>query len=109
VEVKDTELIARGGAIPEVGVVPDVEKAAFALPANGTSDPLPTPLGSVVVRVAERHDVTADEFNGAKAAFRREYENERRGQFFTAYLNKAKQKMAIVVNDEAVRRAIGNE
>lgn len=109
VEVKDTELIARGAAIPEVGVVPEVEKAAFALPANGVSEALQTPLGSVVLRVAERHDVTADEFNGAKAAFRREYENERRSQFFAAYLNKAKQKMAIVVNDEALRRAVGDE
>lgn len=109
VEVKDTEFIARGNAIPEVGVVPEVEKAAFALPAGGTSDPLTTPLGSVVVRVAERQDVTPADFGNAKAAFRREYENERRGQFFTAYLNKAKQKMAIVVNDEAMRRAIGDE
>ncbi len=109
VEVKDTEFIARGNAIPEVGVVPEVEKAAFALPAGGMSDPLATPLGSVVVRVSERQDVTPADFSGARAAFRREYENERRGQFFTAYLNKAKQKMAIVVNDEAMRRAIGEE
>jgi peptidyl-prolyl cis-trans isomerase D len=109
VEVKDTELIARGAAIPEVGVVPEVEKAVFALSAGAVSEPLPTPMGSVVLQVAERHDVTAEEFGGAKAAFRREFENERRSQFFTAYLTKAKQKMAIVVNDEALRRAIGDE
>ncbi len=105
--IKDTELLARGTAIPEVGVVPDVEKAIFALQASGISDALKTSLGAVVIRVAERHDVSAEEFGGAKAAFRRELENEKRGQFFTAYMNKAKQSMAIVIHDEAVRRAIG--
>ena len=73
------------------------------------SDAITTTLGAVVVRVAERHDVTPDEFNGAKSTFRRELENERRTQFFTAYLNKAKQGMSIVVNEEALKRAVGEQ
>ena len=109
VTIRDTELLARGAAIPDVGVVPEVEKTVFALPVNGITEPLKTPLGAAVIRVAERTDVTPDSYNAARSAFRREYENERRGEFFAAYLNKAKQKMAIVVNDEAVRRAIGEE
>ena len=35
---KDTELLARGAAIPEVGVVPDVEKAVFTLPAGSVTE-----------------------------------------------------------------------
>jgi len=107
--VTDTDLLARRAAIPEVGVSPDVDRAAFALPANGVSDAITTTSGAVVVRVAERHDVTPEEFNGAKAAFRREYDNERRTQFFTAYMDKAKQDMAITVNEEALQRIIGDQ
>ena len=103
---RDTELLARGAAIPEVGVSADVDRAAFALPVNGVSDAITTTLGAVVVRVTERHDVTPDEFTGARTTFRRELENERRSQFFTAYLNKAKQGMAIVINEEALKRAV---
>ena len=106
---KDTELLARGAAIPDVGVSAEVDRAAFALPVNGVSDAITTTLGAVVVRVTERHDVTPDEFNGAKSTFRRELENERRTQFFTAYLNKAKQGMSIVVNEEALKRAVGEQ
>ena len=42
-EVKPTELIARGAAIPDLGVSDEVDEAAFALPVNGVSDPITTP------------------------------------------------------------------
>ncbi len=106
---RDSELLARGAAIPEVGVAPDVEKAVFALPASGIAGPLRTALGSVVVRVVERQDVTPEAWTAAKAAFRREYENERRGRFFDAYLARAKQQMTIVVHEDALERATGDQ
>ena len=41
-EVKTTDLIARGATIADVGVSPAVDAAAFALPAGGVSDPIVT-------------------------------------------------------------------
>ena len=53
-EAKDTELIARNAALPDIGVSPEVDKVAFALPVNGVSDPIKTSDGTVIVRVVEK-------------------------------------------------------
>ena len=42
-EVKPTELLARGAAIPDIGMSEEVDAAAFSLPVNGVSDPISTP------------------------------------------------------------------
>jgi peptidyl-prolyl cis-trans isomerase D len=106
-EAKDTEMIARESALPDIGVSPEVDKIAFSLPAGAVSSPIVTNNGTVIVRVAERHDVTPDEFNQARASFREQLLNERRGRFFSAYMTKAKQKMKIEINEEVLRRVIG--
>ena len=59
-EAKDTQLIARGSPLPDVGVSAEVDKIAFSLPAGGVSEPIATATGTVIVRVAERQDVTPD-------------------------------------------------
>jgi peptidyl-prolyl cis-trans isomerase D len=103
-EAKDTELIARASALPDLGVSPEVDKVAFALPSGGVSDPIQTSDGTVIVRVVERDEATQDEFRQAKEAFRAELLNERRGRFFTAYMAKAKERMSIEVNADVLRR-----
>ena len=57
VEVKSTELITRGSALPEVGVSQVVDDAVFALKAGETSGPIATDTAVVVARVKERTDV----------------------------------------------------
>jgi hypothetical protein len=47
-----------------------------------------------------------EEFNSAKPTFRDEILNERRGRFFASYMDRARQKIRIDVNQEAVQRAI---
>jgi peptidyl-prolyl cis-trans isomerase D len=106
-EAKSTELIARESAIPDVGVSPEVDKVAFALPVGGVSEPIVTNTGTVIVRVVERDDVTLDEFKNGKDEFRAQLLAERRGRFFSAYMTKVKQKMKIEINDEVLRRAVG--
>jgi hypothetical protein len=103
-EAKDTELIARASALPDIGVSPEVDRVAFTLPAGGVSDPIQTSDGTVVVRVVERDEVTTDEFKQAKEAFRAELLNERRGRFFAAYMTKAKERMSIEINADVIRR-----
>ena len=103
-ESKDTELVARGAALPDIGVSPEVEKVAFSLPAGGVSDPISTNDGTVIVRVAERDEVTPDELKKGKDAFREQLLNERRNLFYSAYMTKAKEKMNIQINNEVVTR-----
>ena len=106
-EAKDTELIARESAIPDVGVSPEVDKAAFSLPVGSVSEPIVTGSGTVIVRVAERDDVTPEEVTSGKDAFRAQMLSERRGRFFSAYMTKAKAKMDIEINDEVLKRVVG--
>ena len=105
-EAKDTELVAREATLPDIGVSPEVDKVAFALPAGGVSDPITTRDGTVIVRVAERDEVTPEELKQGKDAFREQLLGERRNRFFSAYMSKAKEKMNIQINNEVVRRLI---
>ena len=106
-EAKDTQVIVRGSPLPDIGVSPEVDKVAFSLPSGGVSDPITTPNGSVIVRAAERQDVTPDAMRAAKEGFRTQLLNERRQLFFASYMSKAKQAMKIQVNPDVARRIIG--
>jgi peptidyl-prolyl cis-trans isomerase D len=104
VEAKETQLVGRNSALPDVGVSPEVDKVAFTLPAGGVSDPIQTADGTVMVRVVERDDVTPDEFRIARERFRAELLSERRGQFFTAYMSKVKDRLSIEVRNDVLRK-----
>jgi peptidyl-prolyl cis-trans isomerase D len=106
-EAKDTELLTREAAIPDVGISPEVDKAAFQLPVGGVSEPIVTNDATVIVRVAQREDVTPEKLSEAKDTFREQLLNERRNQFFTSFLSKAKQNMKIEIFTDVARRATG--
>jgi peptidyl-prolyl cis-trans isomerase D len=106
-EVKSTELIARGSPIAEVGVSPALEAAAFSLPAGAVSDPIVTETGAAIVKVVERKDVAADELAKQKDTLRGEMLNEKKQKFFAAYMTKARQRMKININRETIAQIIG--
>jgi peptidyl-prolyl cis-trans isomerase D len=103
-EAKDTDLIARGAAIPDVGTNPEVDKAAFSLPVGGVSAPISTPEGTVIVKVVQRDEITPAQVKTGSEAFRAELLNERRTQFFNAYMGKARERMKVEINPEVVSR-----
>ncbi|HSL21172.1 MAG TPA: peptidyl-prolyl cis-trans isomerase [Vicinamibacterales bacterium] len=105
-EVKTTELIARGAPLPEVGTSEAVDTAVFALPAGGVTDPIATDNGVVIARVAERDEVTTQEIAQGRNALGDQILNERRNRFFSAYMSKAKQKMEIEINREVLRQIV---
>jgi parvulin-like peptidyl-prolyl isomerase len=107
VEVKTTELLARESPLPEIGVSQQVDAVAFALPQGGVSDPIPTDNAVVIVKVVERKEPTPAEMAAARDQLREEMLNDRRGRFFSAYMQKAKLKMKIEVNRENLQRVIG--
>jgi len=107
VEPKTTELIPRDAPIPDLGVAPDVMAAVFNLPQGAVSDVLTTPNGAAIVKVVEKAETSEADFTSNRDTFRTEVLDDRRNRFFSAYMVKAKQKMKIEVNREAVARVIG--
>ncbi len=106
VEVKTTELLPRGTALPDVGVSPAVDHAAFALPGGGVSGVIETPSAAVVVKVVENESVTDEQIAAGRETLRQEMLSERRNRFFTAYMTKAKQRMRIEINRDALQSVI---
>jgi peptidyl-prolyl cis-trans isomerase D len=106
VEVKTTELVARGAAIADVGVSPAIDATAFALPAGGVSDPIVTDTGAVIVKVLEKSDAKPEELAKGKQALRDELLNERRNRFYGAYMSKAREKMKIEINSQVLSQVI---
>ncbi|HEX3645590.1 MAG TPA: peptidylprolyl isomerase [Vicinamibacterales bacterium] len=105
VEAKTTDLISQDSPIPDLGVAPAVEDAAFKLAVGAVSDPIATDNGTAVIKVLEKKSVTPEEWTSSKDRFRDELLTDRRNRFFSAYMVKAKQKMKIEVNREALQRA----
>jgi peptidyl-prolyl cis-trans isomerase D len=106
-EVKSTELIARGSAIPDLGISEAIDAAAFALPQGGVSDAIITPQGTAIVRVSEKVAVTDSEIEGGKDQLREELVNERRDKFFGAYMQKAKTGLKITTREDMLARITG--
>ena len=104
-EAKTTDLIAKDAPIPDLGAAPAVEDAAFKLAVGAVSDPIPTDNGTAVIKVLEKKEVTPEEWTSSKEKFREELLADRRNRFFSAYMVKAKLKMKIDVNREALQRA----
>src|SRR5262245_876860 len=105
-EVKTSDLITRGSAIPEVGVSAEIDKVAFSLPKSGISDPIGAPQGTAIVRVVDKEDVTDDQIKTGLESTRTELVNQRRDRFFTAYMTKAKEKLKVDVRQDTLARAI---
>jgi parvulin-like peptidyl-prolyl isomerase len=81
--------------------------AAFALSAGGVSGPIATDNGTAVVKVIEKQTASATDWTQAKPGFNDQLLNDRRNRFFSAYMIKAKQKMKIDVNREALQKVVG--
>jgi peptidyl-prolyl cis-trans isomerase D len=104
VEVTSTELVARGSSLPDIGASPAVDAAAFSLQQGEVSQAIVTENGAAVVKVVERVEPAADELAAATTTIRNELLNQRRNQFFSAYMLKAKQRMRIEIDREALQR-----
>ena len=106
-EVKTTDLIARGTPIGDAGVSPAAESAAFSLAPGAVSDAITTDNGAVVIKVVERKDPTSDEIKNGVSTTKDQLLNERRGRFFAAYMQKAKEKMNVQINRQVISQIVG--
>jgi peptidyl-prolyl cis-trans isomerase D len=106
-EAVTTDPIARDAVIPNIGRSPEIETVAFSSAAGTVSNAISTPQGAAIVKVASRQDVSPADYSMAKDKFRVELLSERRARFYQAYMEKARAKMKIDVDPEALKRAIG--
>jgi peptidyl-prolyl cis-trans isomerase D len=107
-ELKTTDFIARGSALPEVGVSPAVDAAVFALKAGQTTQPISTNTAIVVAKVLDRQDVKPADLAAQRESLRSEMLDQRRGEFFQAYMTKAREKMKIELNSNTIKAILGN-
>jgi len=106
-DVKTTELITRGTPYPEVGTSTKIDEAVFGLAKGATSAPIATETAVVVARVADRADVTPDAVAAGKSQMLGQLLQQRRQEFFTAYMSKAKEKMKITFHEAALKTILG--
>jgi len=106
-EVKTTELVARGSTLPVVGPSTAVDAAVFGLPTGGVTAPVVTDSGTVIARVVEKPDLPPGDLTAAKDGLRSELQNERRNRFFSAYMLKARDKFKPEINQDLVKRVVG--
>lgn len=106
-DVKTTELIIRGSALPDIGINSQVDAAAFALPTGGVSDPIVTDTGAVIVKVLEKQSPTADELQKGREGLKSQLLNQQKQRFFNAYMAKARERMSIQSNPAVLAQLIG--
>jgi peptidyl-prolyl cis-trans isomerase D len=106
-DVKTTDLIARGAPVGDAGVSPAIDAAAFSLPPGGVSDPITTDNGAAVIKVLERKDPTPEEIKAGQQQTKDQLLNERRGRFYAAYMTKARERMKINVNRQRLAQIVG--
>jgi peptidyl-prolyl cis-trans isomerase D len=107
VEIKTTDAIARDTAYPEVGVNGALDDAVFALPANAVSQPITTDTAIVVAHVIEKQDATAAGLATERDTLREQMLQDRRQQFFAAYMAKAQKTLTIRMHEEVVKTLMG--
>lgn len=107
-ETKTTDMMTRSMPLPDVGTSAALDEAAFSLPVGAVSDPIATDNGIAIIHVVDRQIATADEVAKARDQFQAQLVADRRNQFFAAYMDKARQRMKIMVNREALQKAIGS-
>ena len=105
-QANETELIARGAPLPDIGVSPEVDAAVFGLAAGDVSEPVTTDNATVIARVVERDDVTPEELLQGKDAFREQLLGQRRARFFSSYITSAKERMNIEFNQDVITRVL---
>jgi peptidyl-prolyl cis-trans isomerase D len=105
-EVKNTDLIARGAPVADIGASPAIDAVAFALPPGGVSDPIVTDNGAVIVKVIEKKEPTPAELASGTATLKTELLNERRNRFYASYMSKARERMNVTINNALLAQLV---
>ena len=105
--VGSSDLVTRGSALPEVGVSPAVEAAAFAMTPGAVSDVVRTGNAAAVVHLVEREEASAADLAANRDTLRDELLLQRRSRFFTAYLDNVKARLDVAIDLAVLDQALG--
>jgi peptidyl-prolyl cis-trans isomerase D len=105
-DISTSDAIARGAALPGVGVNAEVEAMAFSLLAGETSAPVLTGNSAVILHVHERQEATDADFQTMRETLRNDLIAERQGQFFAAYMENAKARLRIDIRLDVFEQAV---
>ncbi len=103
--VGSSDLVARGAALPQVGVSAAVEAIAFAMDPGAVSEPIEAGNAVAVVRLVEREEASAQDLDTQREQLRDQLVATRQGQFFSAYMTRVKERLAIDIDLGALERA----
>jgi hypothetical protein len=81
---------------------------AFALKTGDTSAPIPTDTAVIVAHGKDRQDVSPAALAAGRDALHDELLQQRRQEFFGAYMSKAKEKMKVDFNENTIRTILGS-
>ncbi|MEO8070092.1 MAG: peptidylprolyl isomerase [Acidobacteriota bacterium] len=107
VDVKSTDFVLRGSAFPLVGVSDKIDNAIFAMKRGESSDAIVTDTAVVVARVKEREDMTQAGLDTQRDTVRQQLLQRLRGQFFDAYMTKARTKIPVLYNQNTIASVTG--
>jgi peptidyl-prolyl cis-trans isomerase D len=105
-EIKTSDLLTRGSAIPEFGSIGELDKEVFSLPIGKPGTPLSVSGKTIAFAVKERQAINPDEMKKSIDTVRSEMLPQRRDLYFTAYIQDVRKKMEsnkkIKINDSVV-------
>lgn len=102
-----SDLVARGSALPEVGVNPAVEAVAFAMTPGAVSGVVQAGNAAAVVHLVEREEASAADLAANRDTLRDELLLQRRSRFFTAYLENVKARLDVAIDLAVLDQALG--
>jgi len=98
--------VGRGQALGDLGSGAALDAAAFSLAAKTLSEPLRVSGGYAILRVLERNDFDPAAFEKEKGRVGAALRQEKRNQFFQAYLNEARDRFRVERRPEVFRRVV---
>lgn len=99
--------VGRGQALGDLGTGAALEAAAFALPEKALSEPVRIAGGYAILRVLERNSFDPAAFEKEKPRIAAALRQEKRNQFFQAYLNEARDRFRVERRPDVFQRVVG--
>ena len=97
-------LVARGQPLGDLGTSAALDAAAYTLPENVLSDPIPVPGGFALVRVLEKKFFDPAAFDKEKATLVTSLRQQRREELFRSFMQEARKRVTVQRHAEAFRR-----
>lgn len=93
VDSKTSDLIARGGSVPDFGAIADRDKEIFSLPLGKPGTPSTVSSKTLVFAVKERKDIDPEEMKKGLDPVRASLVQTKRELYFTNWVQEAQKKM----------------